>query len=87
MKDESAAYLEFLQEEVGPFIFNNRYLLTLAQAQKFSAATADDDEMEEESMLDSPLDKVEPYGLFKSSLMSTFSLPLSPLPWDYQVPF
>lgn len=76
MKDESAAYLEFLQEEVGPFILNNRHVLTSVQAQKFSAAATDEDEMEEESMLDSPLDKVEPYGLFKSSLMSMF--PLAP---------
>ncbi|KAI9820323.1 MAG: hypothetical protein M1827_005945 [Pycnora praestabilis] len=53
-KDESAAYLEFLNEE----------------AQKFGAVTDDDeDELEEESLLETPLDKVEPYGLFKDALL------------------
>ena len=47
------------------------------QAQKFSTITADDDDLEEEGLLETPLDKVEPYGLFKSSLMSTYTpLPL-----------
>ena len=41
------------------------------QAQKFNAANADDDdELEEESMLESPLDKIEPYSLFKATLLS-----------------
>ncbi|KAA6412816.1 MAG: nonsense-mediated mRNA decay (Nmd5) [Lasallia pustulata] len=54
VKDESAAYLEFLNEE----------------AQKFaSAGDEDDDELEEEGLLETPLDKVEPYGLFKDTLM------------------
>lgn len=54
VKDESAAYLEFLNEE----------------AQKFTAASNDDDdELEEESLLETPLDHVEPYGLFKSTLL------------------
>ncbi|KAF2738145.1 ARM repeat-containing protein [Polyplosphaeria fusca] len=53
IKDESAAYLEFLNEE----------------AQKFNAATDDDeDELEEESLLETPLDKIEPYSMFKSAL-------------------
>ncbi|MCJ1334965.1 hypothetical protein MMC09_000231, partial [Bachmanniomyces sp. S44760] len=54
VKDESAAYLEFLNEE----------------AQKFGTVNDDDDdELEEESLLETPLDKVEPYGLFKDTLM------------------
>ncbi|KAF2813681.1 ARM repeat-containing protein [Mytilinidion resinicola] len=54
VKDESAAYLEFLNEE----------------AQKFTAVSdEDDDELEEESLLETPLDKVEPYGMFKNALM------------------
>lgn len=42
----------------------------MVQAQKFSTASTDDEELEEEGLLETPLDKVEPYGLFKSSLMS-----------------
>ncbi|KAL9042584.1 MAG: hypothetical protein Q9214_003732 [Letrouitia sp. 1 TL-2023] len=54
VKDESAAYLEFLNEE----------------AQKFGALSDDDeDELEEESLLETPLDRVEPYGMFKHTLM------------------
>lgn len=30
----------------------------------------DDEELEEESLLETPLDRVEPYGLFKKALMS-----------------
>ncbi|KAJ5666191.1 uncharacterized protein N7477_008639 [Penicillium maclennaniae] len=53
--DESAAYLEFLNKE----------------AQKFgSFADDDDDEMDEESLLETPLDKVEPYGMFKHVFLS-----------------
>jgi len=54
-KDESSAYLEFLNEE----------------AQKFGNLDGDDsdDELGEESLLETPLDKVEPYGLFKNALL------------------
>ncbi|KZF22704.1 ARM repeat-containing protein [Xylona heveae TC161] len=53
--DDSAAYLEFLNEE----------------AQKFgSLGDDDDDELEEEGLLETPLDKIEPYGLFKTVLLS-----------------
>lgn len=53
--DESAAYLEFLNQE----------------AQKFSSyADDDDEELDEESLLETPLDKVEPYGMFKHVFMS-----------------
>jgi importin-7 len=42
-----------------------------SQAQKFgSFAEEEDDELDEESLLETPLDKVEPYGLFKHVLMS-----------------
>lgn len=55
-KDESKAYLEFLNDE----------------AQKFSRlAEEDEDDLGEESvLLESPLDKIEPYQLFKGTLMS-----------------
>ena len=55
IKDESTAYLDFLSQ----------------QAQKFNAAVGqdeDDDELEEESLLETPLDQMEPYGLFKQTL-------------------
>ncbi|KAG6118182.1 hypothetical protein E4U13_000457 [Claviceps humidiphila] len=55
-KDENKAYLEFLNEE----------------AQKYSHAIddADDDELGEDSvLLNSALDKIEPYQLFKATLM------------------
>ncbi|KAK0662879.1 putative importin [Lasiodiplodia hormozganensis] len=55
IKDESTAYLEFLNEE----------------AQKFNVISdEDDDELEEESLLETPLDKLEPYGLFKTALLN-----------------
>ncbi|KAL3475794.1 armadillo-type protein [Aspergillus californicus] len=54
--DESAAYLDFLNKE----------------AQKFGSFAGDDeeDENDEESLLETPLDKVEPYGLFKQVFMN-----------------
>ncbi|KAI9743827.1 MAG: hypothetical protein M1818_002561 [Claussenomyces sp. TS43310] len=54
-KDESSAYLEFLNEE----------------AQKFGNLEGEDsdDDLGEESLLETPLDKVEPYGLFKNALL------------------
>ncbi|KAH7309082.1 armadillo-type protein [Stachybotrys elegans] len=55
-KDESKAYLEFLNEE----------------AQKFSRVIDDndDDDLGEDSvLLESPLDKIEPYQLFKAILL------------------
>jgi len=54
-KDESTAYLEFLNEE----------------AQKFQNLEDNDsdDELGEESLLETPLDKVEPYQLFRDALM------------------
>lgn len=59
IKDESAAYLEFLNEE----------------AQKFGGVDddEDDDELEEESLLETPLDKVEPYAMFKHALLRKLS--------------
>ncbi|KAI9726215.1 MAG: hypothetical protein M1828_001889 [Chrysothrix sp. TS-e1954] len=54
VKDESSAYLDFLSEE----------------AQKASAIIGeDDDDLEEESLLETPLDELEPYGVFKLSLL------------------
>ena len=41
------------------------------KAQKFGAVTDDDDdELAEESLLETPLDRIEPYGMFKGTLMS-----------------
>lgn len=43
------------------------------QAQKFaSVEDDDDDELEEESLLETPLDKVEPYSMFKEALLRMF---------------
>ncbi|KAB8338931.1 hypothetical protein FH972_021871 [Carpinus fangiana] len=54
VRDESSAYLDFLSEE----------------AQKYSAFGGDDDdELEEESILETPLDELEPYSMFKQSLL------------------
>jgi len=54
-KDESSAYLEFLSEE----------------AQKFANIDDNDsdDELGEESLLETPLDKIEPYQLFRNALL------------------
>lgn len=60
VKDESTAYLDFLSQ----------------QASKFNAAVGEDegdDELEEESLLETPLDHMEPYGLFKETLSGMFN--------------
>jgi hypothetical protein len=60
IKDESTAYLDFLSQ----------------QAQKFNAAVGEDegdDELEEESLLETPLDQMEPYGLFKQTLSGVYN--------------
>ena len=45
------------------------------QSEKFGAAQEEsDDELEEETLLETPLDKVEPYGLFKGTLFSMHDL-------------
>lgn len=57
--DEGAAYLDFLNKE----------------AQRFSSFADDDDEdLDEESLLETPLDKVEPYGMFKHVFLSKWSM-------------
>lgn len=73
VKDESAAYLDFLNEEVQLTSASIQWLMAKikTKAQKFTAAgNDDDDELEEESLLETPLDHVEPYGLFKITLLS-----------------
>ncbi|RMZ83939.1 hypothetical protein DV736_g6607, partial [Chaetothyriales sp. CBS 134916] len=54
IKDESQAYLDFLSEE----------------AKKFGALADDDEDsmLDEDSLLESPLDKFDPYTTFKDSL-------------------
>lgn len=72
-RDESSAYLEFLNEEVRlPNRRGSWASVNSIQAQKFKNLEENDsdDELGEESLLDTPLDKVEPYQLFKSALMS-----------------
>jgi len=53
------------------------------QAQKFQNLEDNDsdDELGEESLLETPLDKIEPYQLFKNALMSN-SFFLSPFGGD-----
>lgn len=76
IKDESATYLEFLSQQVSltPCSHHSLFseeLTSDMQASKFNAISGDDgddDELEEESLLETPLDKVEPYGLFKNSM-------------------
>lgn len=57
VKDESSAYLDFLNEEA-------------QKAGFIGDDDDDDDELEEESLLETPLDKVEPYALLKLGLIS-----------------
>jgi hypothetical protein len=73
VKDESAAYLDFLNEEVNLLRLVTKTQTDHKQAQKFSALDDDDDdELEEESLLETPLDKVEPYGMFKHALLRKY---------------
>jgi hypothetical protein len=46
-------------------------LLTFLQAKKFANLADDDDDSipDEDSLLESPLDKVEPYGMFRDALL------------------
>jgi hypothetical protein len=76
VKDESAAYLEFLNEEVcEPVSPSSDCALIMIQAQKFTAVNDDDDdELEEESLLETPLDKVEPYSMFKHAMLRMYPL-------------
>lgn len=80
-KDESSAYLEFLNEEASSFPPRPTVpLLTLVQAQKFGHLENEleqnsDDELGENSvLLESPLDKLEPYQIFRSCLMSKLAV-------------
>jgi len=57
VKDESTAYLEFLQGET------EKYQSNLTEAE------SDDDLGEESVLLDTPLDKVDPYTSFRASLV------------------
>ncbi|KAI5289275.1 hypothetical protein KEM54_004125, partial [Ascosphaera aggregata] len=51
---DGSAYVDFLNQE----------------ALKYGGLDDEDDELNEESLLDSPLDKVEPYSLFKTVLLN-----------------
>lgn len=73
-KDESAAYLEFLNEEVSllKLTLRSSKRPNVYQAQKFQNLEDNDsdDELGEESLLETPLDKIEPYQLFRNALIS-----------------
>jgi len=60
IKDESNAYLDFLNEEA-------------AKIGALGDDDDDDDELEEESLLETPLDTIEPYALLRDGLMSKFN--------------
>ncbi|KAI6088473.1 ARM repeat-containing protein [Hypoxylon rubiginosum] len=61
-RDESTAYLEFLNEEAAKF--------SQIESQYKDQVDDSDDELGEDSvMLESPLDKIEPYQIFKTVLL------------------
>ena len=69
VNDESAQYIDFLHEE--------------AQKIRDDTDTADDEDLEEESLLETPLERVEPYTLFRDALLRKllyFAVISSPLP-------
>lgn len=71
-RDESTAYLEFLNEEAAKFSrLENQYR---------DAEDSDDDLGEDSVLLESPLDKLEPYQLFRLALLSTFHMPKNHIP-------
>lgn len=75
-KDESNAYLEFLNDEVLYILCKADPHANVYKAQKFSRAIADEDgdELHEESvLLESPLDQLEVYELMRGTLMSKSS--------------
>ena len=47
-------------------------MLTSVKAKKFGALADDDDDsvLDEDHLFESPLDKIEPYGLFRATLLS-----------------
>lgn len=72
VKDESTAYLDFLSQ----------------QAAKFNTAVGEDegdDDLEEESLLETPLDRMEPYQLFKTTLGGK-TCPIPPLSCNKPLP-
>lgn len=75
-RDESSAYLEFLNEEASGISHREQVCSNLLQAQKFQNLEDNDsdDELGEESLLETPLDKIEPYQLFRSALLSKYDL-------------
>jgi hypothetical protein len=72
VKDESQAYLDFLNEEVGTSLETSIPGTDCTQAQKFSTTDDDDDDLEEEGLLETPLDKIEPYSMFKHALFRKY---------------
>ncbi|KAI0012052.1 importin-beta domain-containing protein, partial [Xylariaceae sp. FL0662B] len=62
VRDESTAYLEFLNEEAAKFS-------SIESQYKEQANDSDDDLGEDSVLLESPLDKLEPYQLFRGVLL------------------
>jgi len=75
-KDESTAYLEFLNEEASNAHPLEGSRTNWQKAQKFQNLEDhdSDDELGEESLLETPLDKIEPYQLFRDALLSKLTL-------------
>ena len=71
MRDDSNAYIDFLSDEVSIHFSNSAIvgLLTSKQARKYACLSGDDEELEEDNLLDTPIDKLEPYTMFKQSLL------------------
>jgi importin-7 len=61
-RDESTAYLEFLNEEAAKF--------SRLESQYKDGDDSDDELGEDSVLLESPLDKIEPYQLFRTALLS-----------------
>ena len=71
VKDESQAYLDFLSQEVSQVLPVRGHADSI-QAQKFGslADEEEDSDLDEDSLLETPLDKLEPYVFFRSAILS-----------------
>jgi hypothetical protein len=46
------------------------FLISWKQARKFSASYDEEEELEEDNLLDTAIENLEPYGMFKQALLS-----------------
>jgi hypothetical protein len=78
IEDESQSYLDFLNEEVRYHLppFSPRFA-DMHQAKKFGELAGDeeDSELDEDNLLETPLDKLEPYVVFRDALLSKSRIP------------